>query len=45
MTVHPKSPKYAPKSYEQTDYPDQRREVDVKIAPYACLVNRQVAGE
>lgn len=34
------NPTYAPKPYEQVQYPGQRIQVDVKFVPAVCLVNQ-----
>ena len=38
MAVKPPNPKYAPKPYEQMQYPGQRVQIDVKFVPEACIV-------
>lgn len=39
MAVHPRNPKYLPKSYEKMNYLGQWIQVDVKFIPSACLKN------
>ena len=39
MAVKPANPKYVTKPYEQTQYPGQRIQIDVKFVPSLCLVN------